>query len=230
MKFKKGFKRLSIATLTLPMIGLLLFFYITGNKGVELLINSPHLIFPQTEEIEYNYFVDPEDYWSIDEVNGTISFHADLFIYNSLEIEGGKVTIEIPEVFSMGEDYFKINENYELEEFDTAGLVKENTFERSFVIGLNIVYIALTIGIIAFMVTKKMELLMRYRRASVLLTSTVVTLIFLMLSMITEQIYLTFAVFTVSWFFYYIEWIIYRKINGLSLSDERVRKVSVVNE
>lgn len=230
MKFKKGFKRLSIATLTLPMVALLIFFYITGNKGVEILIESPHLIFPQTEDIDYNYFADPEDFWSIDEVNNTISFHADTFIYNSLEIEGGKVTIEIPEVFSMGEDYFKINENYELEEFDTVKLIKENTFERSFVIGLNIVYIGLTIGIIAFMVTKKMELLVRYRRASVLLTSSVVTLIFLMLSMITKQIYLTFAVFTVSWFFYYIEWIIYRKINGLSLSDERVRKVSIVNE
>lgn len=225
----KAYRIISLLTLILPMSALLIFFYFSSNDGLESLLESPNVVFPGADK-RYDYIVDPNDYWSIDATNKTISFHAELMVYEDLEIINGTVKIDYPEFFSMGNKYYAIDENDNLIIFDANKLVKEKMFEMNFLIGMSAFIGIFSIIIIVFMVMKKMKILSRHRRLSVLISSAVFTMFFLILSMITSQIYLMFLVFTLSWGAYYVEWLIYRKKNGLPLHDQISQRVVITNE
>lgn len=225
----KAYRIITLLTLILPMSALLIFFYFSSNDGLESLLESPNVVFPSADK-RYDYIVDPNDYWSIDATNKTISFHAELMVYEDLEIINGTVKIDYPEFFSMGNKYYAIDENDNVIIFDANKLVKEKMFEMNFLIGMSAFIGIFSIIIIAFMVMKKMKILSRHRRLSVLISSAVFTMFFLILSMITSQIYLMFLVFTLSWGAYYIEWLIYRKKNELPLHDQISQRVVITNE
>jgi hypothetical protein len=225
----KAYRIISLLTLFLPMSVLLVFFFFTSNRGIQEIIDAPKISFPNVDK-RYNFITDTEDLWSIDPINKTISFHADKMIIKEIVIENGTVTIPYPDFFSMGNKFYSINEEDQLVLFDTTKLVKERMFESNFLIGLSIVISLATMAGISLMVFKKMQWLNRHRRLSVVLTSWVFTLFFLIISMISNQVYLIFFVFSSSFTTYYIEWIIYRKKNGLPLHDQISQRVVITNE
>lgn len=225
----KTYRLIVALTFIVPLTSLLLFFYITSNEGIKKILEVPSVVFPNVDK-RYDYIADPNDYWDIDPVEKKIYFHAELMIYENIEIIDGTVVIDYPEFFTIGNKYYTINENNELILFDAKKLVQEKMFENNFLIGLS-VFISLGTGFaIALLVIKKMKLLARHRRLSVLISATTFTLFFLILQMISEQVYLIFLVFTMCWLAYYIEWLVYRHKNGLPLNDQISQKVVISNE
>ncbi|NCU41380.1 MAG: hypothetical protein EOM19_01485 [Candidatus Moranbacteria bacterium] len=225
----RAYKVISLLTLFLPMIILLVFFYITSNQGIKEVLEAPNVVFPNVDK-RYDYIVDTNDYWSIDAEEKTISFHAESLIYEDIKISSGTVTINYPEFFSMGNKYYSIDENDNLVLFDAAKLVKERMFEKNFLIGLSIFITIVTALCITMMVIKKMQLMNRHRRLSVVVSSWVFTIFFLILYVISEQVYLIFLVFSMSFTAYYIEWLIHRKKNGLPLHDQISQRVVITND
>ena len=227
MKYTKLYKWLPPLTIAIPLIALSIFFFFSGNIAVLELEEAPKISFPNLLR-NYNYIEDPLDVWSVDFEKNEIAFHADLMVINGVRIEEGIVRIEIPEVFVMGSRYYEFNEEQGLVVVDTFKMIREAMFQRNFVMGLYIMITALAVAGITYMVLKKMDLLRRHRRLSVLITSLIMTLIFLILSTVTDQLYLIFLTFSASWFIYYIEWMIYRKVNGLPLHDQITQRVEIV--
>lgn len=225
----KAYRIISLLTLFLPITTLLVFFYFTSNQGVKEILEAPNVVFPNVDK-RYDYLVDTNDYWSIDPVEKTISFHAEVLIYENVEVLNGTIKIEYPEFFSMGNKYYSIDENDNLVIFDAAKLVKERMFEMNFLIGLSAFITIGTAMIISLIVVKKMQLLNRHRRLSVAITLWTFTILFLIISMISNQVYLIFLVFSLSWTAYYIEWLIERKKKGLPLTDQIAQKVVITNE
>ena len=58
-------------------------------------------IFPNADK-KYDYIEDINDYYEIDALNKKIIFHADLMVFEDVEIIGGTIIIEYPDFFSMG--------------------------------------------------------------------------------------------------------------------------------
>ena len=102
--------------------------------------------------------------------------------------------------------------------------------ENNFLIGFSVIITLGTGVFVTMMVLKKMETLKKHRRLSVLVSSTLFTLIFLILSTITDKIFMVFFVFTISWGVYYLNWLAYRKRNGLPLTDQISQRVVITNE
>lgn len=225
----KTYRIIVALTFFIPLSTLLLFFYFSSNQGIKSITEAPNVVFPN-EDKRYDYIADSKDYWDIDPSEQKIYFHAEYMIYEGIEIYDGVIKIDYPEFLSIGNKYYTIDENNELVLFDANKLVKEKMFEMKFLIGLS-VFIALTTGfVISLIVIKKMKLLSRHRRLSVLISLTTFTLFFLILQMISEQVYLIFLVSTLCWLAYYIEWLTYRYKNGLPLNDQISQKVVITNE
>lgn len=229
MKTSKAYKILTISTISLPMLILLIFFYISGNQGIEEIIEAPKVIFINAERT-YNFFEDPADYWSVDLENNMLYFHGDSFEYKEVNVINGSIVLEMPDFFSMNGKYYTIGEEGELVSFSITRLVREKMFERNFIIGLNIILLIFGISSISLLVIKKMDLLKRHRRLSVLLFSFFFTVIWLMLALITTQLSLIFLVFTFSWGVYYVEWLMQRHKQGLPLHDQISQRVVITNE
>jgi hypothetical protein len=225
----KAYRIISLLTLFLPITALLVFFYLTSNEGMKEILEAPNIVFPNADK-RYDYITDANDYWSIDPVEKTISFHADVLIYEDVEVLNGTIKIAYPEFFSMGNKFYAIDENDNLVLFDAVKLVKERMFETNFLIGLSIFISLGAVAFIVLMVIKKMQVLSRHRRLSVVISSWIFTIFFLILYMISKQVYLIFLVFSLSFTAYYFEWIIYRKKNGLPLTDQISQRVVVTNE
>ena len=225
----KAYRIISLLTLFLPITALLVFFYFTSNQGVKEILEAPNIVFPNVDK-RYDYLVDANDYWSIDSVEKTISFHAEVLIYENVEVLNGTIKIEYPEFFSMGNKYYSIDENDNLVIFDAAKLVKERMFEMNFLIGLSVFITIGTVMFISLIVVKKMQLLNRHRRLSVAIFMWTFTIFFLIISMISKQVYLIFLVSSSSWTAYYIEWLIQRKKNELPLTDQTAQRVVITNE
>jgi hypothetical protein len=229
MRYKKLFRWSSILTITLPLFSLMIYFFITMNSGVTILLESPKVTFIGMDE-EYNYIEDPEDIWSVDFETNKITFDYDQMVFNKMEIRNGELTINIPELFYMGNDFYSFDEENELVKINSAKLIEESMFQKNFIIGSYIVIMGISVSLIGMIVLKKMDILKRHRRLSVLVFSINLTLIFFLLSAITTEFFLVFMTFTFAWAVYYLEWIIYRKANGLPLHDEISQRVVMVDE
>jgi len=225
----KAYRIISLLTLFLPITALLIFFYFTSNQGIKELIEAPSVVFPNVDK-RYDYIIDTNDYWSIDPVEKTISFHADVLIYEEIEVLNGTIKIDYPEFFSMGNKFYAIDDNDNLVLFDAAKLVKEKMFEMNFLIGLSVFIALAAIMSIILIIVKKMQLLNKHRRLTVAISMWTFTMFFLIISMISSQVYLIFFVSSLSWTAYYIEWLIYRKNNGLPLTDQIAQRVVISNE
>ena len=234
MKGKKFYNRLVFITLVFPMLGLMIYFFASANSGVEVLINAPHIYIEELEGLEedYDFIIDQEDRIQIflygeDQIK-KISFVGNSIRYNEVNVSG-RLTLENPSILFIQGRFYEIDEENLLQKLDTTAMLKESLFETSFSIGMTIFLLIGAVGVISLIIFKKMELYKRYMRASVLISSFTITIIFLLLASITTQIFMIFGVFTVSWLLYYIEWMIFRKAHGMSLSEYVPEKVVVVN-
>jgi len=177
---------------------------------------------------DYDVVLDLDNHISMDAVLETVSVDSDTIEFNDTVVNG-TVTFPMAELIYIQGHYYKINVDGNLEQVDVTSIVKESLFLTKFSAGLTI-FMVLGIGaIIGLIVFKKMELYKRYKRISVLITSVLITIIFLMLSAITTQIFLIFGTFTLCWLAYYIEWILYRKRNGMTLSEYIPERVVITN-
>lgn len=226
MKGKRFYKKLVALTFIIPMLGLMGYFFVSSNVGVQILLEAPHVVLEGVSK-EYDFIVDPENYISIDNNSLTVTVTYPNFEYNDTTVNGS-ITFEISELMYFQAHYYKVTEG-QLEQVNITGIVKESLFVSKFTAGLAIFMVLGISAIISLIVFKKMELYKKYKRASVLITSLTITIIFLMLSAITTQIFLIFGTFSLCWFIYYIEWIIYRKRNGMSLSEYTPERVVITN-
>jgi hypothetical protein len=226
---KKLFYILTSLIFAIPLLSSFIYIYVSSNENLDPLFDAPVIIFPDADR-RYNYITDPLDYWSVDIVEKKLYIHADKIIFNSIEISDGTVVIDIPEFFIMGRNFYSIDEEGNLKPFDAKAVMKNALFENSFYTGLSSIITLTTLACMGVMVVKKMDLLKRHRRLTVLITAWATTMVFLILSMITNQIFLIMIAFSFSWTLYYIEWLIYRKTNGLPLHDQISQRVVITNE
>lgn len=227
MKSKKLYKKIVTLTFLLPMLGLLVYFFISSNKGVEVLLEAPHVVMVDVNK-EYDVTLDLDQHIFVNPVSQTITVNSSTIKFNDITISGS-VMFPITELVYIQNNYYKVTETNELKKVDITNIVKESLFLTKFSAGLTIILALAIASIIGLIVFKKMELYKKYKRISVLITSLMITIIFLMLSAITTQIFLIFGTFTICWTIYYIEWMLYRKANGLTLSEYTPEKVVIVN-
>ena len=209
------------------MLGLMGYFFASSNKGVAVLMEASHVYMEDVAE-EYDVALDLDERISIDLEKQMISVSASSIRFNDT-IVNGTVTFPITELTYIQGNFYKINEEGNLEKVNVTGIIKESLFLTKFSVGLGIMMVLIIASVIGLIVFKKMELYKKYKRVSVLITSTLVTVVFMMLSAITTQIFLIFGTFTICWLLYYIEWMIHRKRNGLTLSEQTPERVVVVN-
>lgn len=222
IKAQKIYRWISTLTLVVPMLGIFIWFIITGNDGVEILMESPDVYFGQAIE-DYDFITDPSDYVVINTINSTITFQDDVFQYDE-SIVTGTITVSNEGIFRINGDWYEVNPDnpFNLRKFDYITAIKDTIFEYSLSIGINIMLLGIAISFVTLTITKKMKIGLMHRRLTVLIYLAFGTIMFLALSLITEKIYMTFLVATLAWGSYYIEWIIMRKKSGLPLTDQLV--------
>lgn len=103
-------------------------------------------------------------------------------------------------------DYY----NYKLEDIKKLELQKQTSYKLpiAFIISL------LGVGIVALILSKKMQLYKKYPRVSALLTLGVVTLILFIINTIVSNVLNVFIIATISWGLYCIEYAV--KTNAIS--------------
>lgn len=226
----KSYKILTLSTLFLPMIILLLYMYISSNNGVEALMESPHVIFPN-EISTYDYITDPNNHLEIDIENNKLIFKGEVIIYNDVEIIDGTVVIDAPAFFRVDRTYYTYNyETNEFEVFEHWKLIQDNLVKKGLAGVINLIVGGIGVGIILTILFKKMEWAKLHRRLSVVIYLWTSTLIVLALYLIIENMFLIFLTASISWTLYYIEWYIMRKKNKLPITDQFVSKISIAKE
>lgn len=228
MKNRKLYHAITSITIFGPILALIIYFFASSNAGVKAILEAPKLEFPSAPS-NYNYLLDENDYWEIDDVNEKIIFKADIIIYKGIEIIDGSISVDIPEFFLIKTKAYAVDlKNKTLVNYDLAKPIQEGIIKVGFSLGL-LSIIGIGSGLIAFyIISKKMKLFEQQRRLSVLMALWPLAFIFLALSIVTNAIAVTFIVIAISWTIYYIEWAIDRKKRGLSLNDGIAQKVKII--
>lgn len=228
MKGKTKYTVTWLLTYIIPLLSLLVYFYATSNKNIAFLIEAPRIQFKELEK-GYDFVIDEQNIIEIEE--GFITFDYDVIHFNKNIIEGGKLTIPLEKEIILNNIYYKYDEeNKTLKKIIFSEEIKEATKENKLLIGLSVIIIGATFSVGIMLIIKKMDVLKEYRRLAVVISMFSLFVIFLILSIITKYIFLVFGVLFLSTSIHYIEWIIYRKANGLPIKEEIKQKVVVVNE
>lgn len=228
MKGKTKYTVIWLLTYIIPLLSLLVYFYATSNKNIAFLIEAPRIQFKELEK-GYDFVIDEQNIIEIEE--SFITFDYDVIHFNKNIIEGGKLTIPLEKEIILNNIYYKYDEeNKTLKKIIFSEEIKEATKENRLLIGLSVIIIGATFSVGIILIIKKMDVLKEYRRLAVVISMFSLFVIFLILSIITKYIFLVFGVLFLSTSIHYIEWIIYRKANGLPIKEEIKQKVVVVNE
>ena len=228
MKGKTKYTVTWLLTYIIPLLSLLVYFYVTSNKNIAFLIEAPRIQFKELEK-GYDFVIDEQNIIEIEE--GFITFDYDVIHFNKNIIEGGKLTIPLEKEIILNNIYYKYDEdNKTLKKIIFSEEIKKATKENKLLIGLSVIIIGATFSVGIMLIIKKMDVLKEHRRLAVVISMFSLFVIFLILSIITKYIFLVFGVLFLSTSLHYIEWIIYRKVNGLPIKEEIKQKVVVVNE
>lgn len=228
MKGKTKYTVTWLLTYIIPLLSLLTYFYATSNKNIAFIIEAPRIQFKELEK-GYDFVIDEQNIIETEE--GFITFDYDVIYFNQNIIEGGKLTIPLEKEIILNNIYYKYDEeNKTLKKIIFSEEIKEATKENKLLIGLSVIIIAATFSVGIMVIIKKMDVLKEHRRLAVVISMFSLFVIFLILSIITKYIFLVFGVLFLSTSLHYIEWIIYRKANGLPIKEEIKQKVVVVNE
>lgn len=228
MKGKTKYTVTWLLTYIIPLLSLLIYFYATSNKNIAFIIEAPRIQFKELEK-GYDFVIDEQNIIEIEE--GFITFDYDVIHFNKNIIEGGKLTIPLEKEIILNNIYYKYDEeNKTLNKIIFSEEIKEATKENKLLIGLSVIIIGATFSVGIMVIIKKMDVLKEHRRLAVVISMFSLFVIFLILSIITKYIFLVFGVLFLSTSIHYIEWIIYRKANGLPIKEEIKQKVVVVNE
>lgn len=228
MKGKTKYTVTWLLTYIIPLLSLLIYFYATSNKNIAFIIEAPRIQFKELEK-GYDFVIDEQNIIEIEE--GFITFDYDVIYFNKNIIEGGKLTIPLEKEIILNNIYYKYDEeNKTLNKIIFSEEIKEATKENKLLIGLSVIIIGATFSVGIMVIIKKMDVLKEHRRLAVVISMFSLFVIFLILSIITKYIFLVFGVLFLSTSIHYIEWIIYRKANGLPIKEEIKQKVVVVNE
>lgn len=228
MKGKTKYTVTWLLTYIIPLLSLLIYFYATSNKNIAFIIEAPRIQFKELEK-GYDFVIDEQNIIEIEE--GFITFDYDVIHFNKNIIEGGKLTIPLEKEIILNNIYYKYDEeNKTLNKIIFSEEIKEATKENKLLIGLSVIIIGATFSVGIIVIIKKMDVLKEHRRLAVVISMFSLFVIFLILSIITKYIFLVFGVLFLSTSIHYIEWIIYRKANGLPIKEEIKQKVVVVNE
>lgn len=228
----KNFKWLVSMTFAIPILSALIFLYVTGNKGVQEILEAPKIEIVG-EDKDYDYIIDDKNYINYVKETDEITFEADKILYNKTTIEG-KVTINNPHFFKLGKNYytFFVNEEDEVvfEKFNEYKLIKDNLVKKSISLGLNFI-VGLGVAAFAFyIISKKMNFVKKHRRLTTLIFLSMITILTLVLNLIIRNFFLIFLSITIAFGLYYIEWIIMRKKKGLPLSDQIIEQTKIIKE
>lgn len=228
MKGKTKYTVTWLLTYIIPLLSLLIYFYATSNKNIAFIIEAPRIQFKELEK-GYDFVIDEQNIIETEE--GFITFDYDVIHFNKNIIEGGKLTIPLEKEIILNNIYYKYDEeNKTLKKIIFSEEIKEATKENKLLIGLSVIIIGATFSVGIIVIIKKMDVLKEHRRLAVVISMFSLFVIFLILSIITKYIFLVFGVLFLSTSIHYIEWIIYRKANGLPIKEEIKQKVVVVNE
>lgn len=232
MKLQKTYKITSILTYVLPLLALLLYFYVSSNDNIKFIIEAPRFQFVGIDK-EYDFVLDEFGIITIEieekEKNMVLNYNH--IIYNDIIIENGTLTVPLENEFVLNGIYHKYDfEKNEIKKIVFSEELKEAFFVNKLLIGLSIMIIGAGIAVSVLMIIKKMDVLKAHRRLSLSLSFIMLALIFLILSVITEYLFLVFIVFAIITTAHYIEWLVYRKANGLPLFEEIKQKVVISNE
>lgn len=232
MKGKKAYTITWILTYAIPIIILLMYFYITSNENIKFIVEAPRISFKELSK-EYNFINDPNNIIEITvgEKVSYITFDYPNIIYNKSEIENGKLTIPLEKEIVLNNVYYK----YDFQKNEFKRIVFSEEIKEA--VTINKIFIALSMMIIigafsvgVLLIIKKMDVMKNYRRLAASVSMFVLFLIFLILSVITKYIFLVFGVLFLSTSLHYIEWIIHRKKNGLPIKEEIAQKVVISND
>lgn len=224
MKWRKGHIITSIVSFVVPLLLTLIYFYVDSNKQLQFFLHSEKINLAGVSK-DYNFEEDPENYITINLEDKLITVIHDDFTYNDLSISGILIA-------NLEEEYLIQGKHYEISEEGTFILIKysnklkESLTESKVLIGLSVIITITTLVIATYMILRKMDVLKRYRRFSVMISLYMATLIMLVFSMITTQMFIAFGAVSLSWTIYTFSWVRYRKQNNLPLyEDQRVRVV-----
>lgn len=227
----RGTKKYTVAwilTYILPLIALLTYFYVSSNKNIAFIVEAPRIEFKDLKK-GYNFATDEQDIIQIEEDKITFTYNE--IKINDFVIRNGDLTIPLDGELILNGVYYKYDiENNNLKRIVFSEELKAAAKENRIVIGISVIVIAAALSVGILLIIKKMDILKEYRRLSVVVSMFSLFIIFLVLSVITKYIFLVFGVLSLSTGLHYIEWIIYRKKNGLPIKEEIKQKVVIVDE
>lgn len=229
MKWGKGHFYTTLFGFIIPILSALIYFYVTSNKNLKFLFETDRITFVELEK-EYNVSEDPNNIITINKEEYIITFDYPLIEYNNVTIENGKLTLELSEEFIIHGKYYEVTKDFKLQQIQYSKRLKEALRENSFVIGFSAVIIVVAVVIASYMIAKKMDVMKKYRRYSVAISLIILTMITLILSMITTQLFVGFGAVTIAWLTHTISWTVKRKLNGLPIYEDQRMRVVIENE
>lgn len=206
-------KIIVLSILFLPMILVFIYLFASSNNAVKILLDAPHVSFEGLSD-EYNFIIDFNNVVTINEEEEIMIFNYHNMFYEDIEVEG-ILKIPFTKVISLQGEYYNLNENNQLVKSDLTNMLQDSLFEKGFSIGMSTILGGIALFFIVMMTFKKMDFHKSHKRLSVLLTSYLVSGIFLFLSIITNQMTLVFITFSLEWTVYYFVWRSFRKADGL---------------
>lgn len=230
MKSVKGYNATIIIMYLVAIFGLLTSFYIKSNKNLSFLLEAPRIQILNIEK--YDFVTDENNYLEMDigEEFTDVYITANEIKYNDVIIKDGTITLTIGKEISLNGEFYKINyEDKTFRKIVWSEELKELTFEMGFAGIMGLAFVGIGITWFFLIYYKNMDVLRKHRRIKTLISIVIVTIIMLIISFITNQIYQIFVVGSGVYILHYLHWIVHRKRNGLPLSEEIVQKVEITN-
>lgn len=229
MRWNKGHFFTSLFGFIIPILAALIYFYVSSNKNLKLFFEAEKIVFVDLDK-EYDIENDPNNIISIDKENLLITFNYSKIQYNNILIENGKLTSELNTEYLIHGKYYEVDKNFNLKKINYSKKLKDALTDNAIIIGMSVIVIATSVVIAAYMIAKKMDVMKKYRRYTVLTSLIVLTLITLILSMITTQMFVGFGAVTIAWTIHTISWTVKRKLNNLPLFEDQRVRVVIENE
>lgn len=229
MRWNKGHFFTSLFGFIIPVLAALIYFYVSSNKNLKLFFEAEKIVFVDLDK-EYDIENDPNNIISIDKENLLITFNYSKIQYNNILIENGKLTSELNTEYLIHGKYYEVDKNFNLKKINYSKKLRDALTDNAIIIGMSVIVIATSVVIAAYMIAKKMDVMKKYRRYTVLASLIVLTLITLILSMITTQMFVGFGAVTIAWTIHTISWTVKRKLNNLPLFEDQRVRVVIENE
>lgn len=149
--------------------------------------------------------------------------------YYTNETKEHNLIVENKDLYRFNNRLFKVD-GEEFKETSVTKEVRDSLKKDSINLGFGFVIVIAGMIIAAYIILKKMDVMKKYRRYTILLSLFLITIITFIISMITQYLFLGVASIFVGWLVNTISWIVYRKSNNLPLYEEIVVKTVTANE